>query len=495
MAENLALIKDAFGNTADLRVREVSAEAAGGWRVVLVYLEGLVTKSALQKQVIAAIQRYANHGEARTTPRQRIEFLEQAILSLADVERVETLERVVNHLLVGGTVLLTEGVAAALGANTAGYKKRSITESQIEAVVRGPRQGFIEVLQDNVALVRQILRTPRLRFTTLTLGQTSQTPVWVGYIEGQVDPRVLNEVEHRLRSVSTQAILESKYVEEYITDHRWSPFPLIDNTERPDRVAAALLEGRVAIFVAGTPVVLLAPTVLGHLLQSPEDYYGSLYFAAFARIMRTVGMIGVLTLPALYVALVSYHHEMIPTSLALALVAAQKNVPYPSLVEVLLLELVFEGLRESGLRLPSPAGQAVTIVGALILGQAAIGANLVTPMMVIIVTAAGIASFTMPNYQLATALRLLRFPLILLAGVVGFAGILCGAMILFFHLCSLRSFGVPYLTPLAPLRLRDLDNAYVRSPHWLSRGGFQLQPRRGPDRLVLRKPEPGGEPS
>ena len=495
LKDNLQSIQRAFGNSADLKSREVTAGPGSGWRVALVYLDDLVEKPVLHDQVVAAIQRHGALHQGRAAGADLLQLLERAVLGVARVERVQTLTRLVASLLDGNTAVLLDGQATALLAETTGRKKRSITEPAIESVVRGPRKGFVETIGVNVAQLRQILRTPRLRFKSLTLGETSQTPVWIGYLEGRVDPRVLAEVERRLRRIKAQAILESRYIEEHIADNRWTPFPLVDNTERPDKVVAALLEGRVAILTEGTPFVLLVPTVMAHLLQSPEDYYTLLHFATFARVMRTVGIVATLTFPAFYVALVSYHHEMIPTTLALALVAAQKNVPFPALIEALILELIFEALRESGLRLPGPAGQAVTMVGALILGQAAIQANLVTPMMVITVTAAGIASFTMPNYQLALAFRTLRFPLTLLAGMFGFPGVLSGLMILFFHLCSLRSFGVPYLTPIAPLRVKDLDDAYLRLPHWISRGGFQLRPRQGPKRVQIRESGSGGKQS
>jgi spore germination protein KA len=260
--------------------------------------------------------------------------------------------------------------------------------------------------------------------------------------------------------------LESGYIEELIEDNSYSPFPQLVNTERPDVAAANLLEGRVVILVDGTPFVLIAPISFFSLLQSPEDYYQRYMISSIIRILRFVFMVLSLLLPSLYVAVLTYHQEMVPTALLISVASSRESVPFPALVEALMMEVTFEALREAGVRLPKQVGAAVSIVGALVIGQAAVQAGLVSAPMVIVVAITGVSSFMVPHYTQGIALRMLRFPIILLAGTLGLLGVMLGVITIVVHLCTLRSFGIPYLTPIAPVKGRELKDALIRAPWW-----------------------------
>jgi len=301
---------------------------------------------------------------------------------------------------------------------------------------------------------------------SMKIGSYTNTDVVIAYIEGLADHTLIEEVENRLQRIEIDSVLESGYIEELIEDNSYSPFPQLVNTERPDVAAANLLEGRVVILVDGTPFVLIAPISFFSLLQSPEDYYQRYMISSIIRILRFVFMVLSLLLPSLYVAVLTYHQEMVPTALLISVASSRESVPFPALVEALMMEVTFEALREAGVRLPKQVGAAVSIVGALVIGQAAVQAGLVSAPMVIVVAITGVSSFMVPHYTQGIALRMLRFPIILLAGTLGLLGVMLGVITIVVHLCTLRSFGIPYLTPIAPVKGRELKDALIRAPWW-----------------------------
>jgi len=288
----------------------------------------------------------------------------------------------------------------------------------------------------------------------------------ITYIQDLSDETLIEEITQRIKRIDIDGILESGYIEELIQDNSYSPFPQVLVTERPDTAVSNLLEGRVVIVVDGTPFVLIAPTTFYSLFQSGEDYYHHFVISTATRWLRLIFLFISLLLPSLYVAVITYHQEMVPTKLLLTMVDSREAIPFPALVEALLMEITFEGLREAGLRLPKQVGAAVSIVGALVIGQAAVAAGLVSDPMVMVVALTGIASFTIPRYNIAIPFRLLRFPIMLLAGTFGFIGIMMGLLAIIIHLSTLRSFGVPYLSPLAPMKRRDMKDTLIRAPLW-----------------------------
>jgi len=300
----------------------------------------------------------------------------------------------------------------------------------------------------------------------MRIGEETQTTVGIMYMKGIVNDSLVKEVKERLKRIKIDMILDSGQIEEFIEDQPSTPFPTIYNTERPDSVAANLMEGRVAILVNGSPFILVVPTVFVQFFQSPDDYYYRFHIAVFLRLLRYVSFLISLVGPSVYIAAITFHQEMIPTTLLISLAASREGVPFPAFVEALIMEVAFELMREAGIRMPRAVGQAVSIVGALVLGQAAVQAGIVSSIMVIIVAITGIASFTTPAYNLAISARLIRFVLMILAATFGFYGITLGLIIIIAHLNSLRSFGIPYLSPLSPVIPSDQKDAVLRFPLW-----------------------------
>lgn len=382
------------------------------------------------------------------------------------MSRATTFQEIIFGILEGNTVLLLDHCEEALIFSTKGGEKRSVDEPQTETVVRGPKDGFIESIAVNKALIRRRIKDPMLRMKGMQIGVRTKTNVEVTYIEGLVKDGLVEEVLERLRKIEIDAILESGYIEELIDDAPMSPFTTVQATERPDKVAAALLEGRVAILVDNTPFALLVPTHFWQFLEAADDHYTHFWIGTFFRLIRYIAFVISLTLPAIYVMLVTFHQEMIPTPLAITIAAGREVIPLPALMEALVMELAFELMREAGLRLPKPVGQAVSIVGSLIIGQAAVEAGLVSPIMVIIVATTGIASFAIPNYSASFSIRLVRFPILIASGTLGLLGFATVFVVLLIHAISLRSFGEPYLSPIMPLNGSDAKDTIVRVPLW-----------------------------
>ncbi|ELK42694.1 spore germination protein [Brevibacillus agri] len=450
--ENIIMIEQELGRCDDLVVRRFRDKR--GTECAIVFLDGMVDRNVISEYIIS----YLSNPQ-----------IPDILPASNELESTDGLRQVIRNILSGSAVLMRDGDSKAYLNNTRGWDRRGVDEPQTESVVRGPRDGFCETLCVNSALIRFRLKDPHLRVRHMVIGRRTQTDVYVMYIEGLAYPPMVREVLARLEKINVDSILESGYIEQLIQDRRWSPFPQLQNTERPDKVVANLLEGKVAILVDGTPAALIAPAVFTQFYQSPEDYYERFYIATLLRFIRAISITIALLLPSLYIAFSSFHPEMIPSRLVIAMAAGRSTVPFPSLVEALFMELAIEILREASVRLPGPIGPTIGIVGALVVGEAAVSAGLVSPVMVIIVAVTTIGSFASPSYSAAIAIRMLRFPVMLLAGMFGLYGIMLFLIVILIHLSSLKSFGVPYMSPLSPLNLKGMKDLFIRAPHHLLR--------------------------
>ncbi|MBB6735196.1 spore germination protein [Cohnella zeiphila] len=374
------------------------------------------------------------------------------------------LPSVAADISAGHVVVAFDGWNRALSFSALSVESRQVAEPTNESVVQGPHESTVENLQKNLGLLRLRLQSPNFKIVRSNGGGESQTQFAYGFIEGKVDPGLLEEFRVRLEKTRNMEILESSYIEQLIEDSPLSPFPQHRYTERPDTAVAAMLDGKIAVLVQGTGSILLCPGKFTEFFQSGEDYYQRTIFSSIIRILRINAFIIALTLPSLYIALTTYHPELIPTILLLAVIDAREGIPLPAFFEALLMEFFFELLREAGVRLPKSIGSAVSIVGALVIGDAAISAGIASPIMVVIVALTGIASFTIPQYNFAIALRILRFPLMVSAALLGGFGMMICFLLILLHLCSLRTLGQPYLAPLAPLRLRQFRDVVIRAP-------------------------------
>lgn len=460
--KNIDILKAIFGPTCDLEIQEIFMLQTRG---VLIYLKSMVNIDEVSNKVLQPLSQL-NQAEKNDGNKMEFDDVRKRIWSGLSFQAKADYQQIAKDLLNGYILIMVnrnmQGYLFSMG-NT---DYRSITEPTTQTVIRGPKDSFNESLQTGMTLIRRRIRNPRLQFEELTVGAESRTTIALGYMKGVVDEGIVAEVRKRIKKVNMNAVFDSGNIDEAIADETFTPFPLIFNTERPDVVAAGIIEGKVAILVDGSPFVLLAPTVLTDFFQSAEDYYHSFLIGSFMRIVRYVSFMVAMVFPSLYVALVTFHHELIPTDLLISLQAQRQGVPFPAVIEIILMEFTFEVLREAGVRMPRAVGQTVSIVGALVLGQAVVEAGLVSNVLVIVVAFTAIASFVSPIYNFSTPTRLLRFLFILAASVLGLYGVLLSLILMVAHLVSLRSFGVPYLAPVAPFIIEDQGDVFIRFPNW-----------------------------
>lgn len=431
-----------------------------GRDALLVYTEGIVDSAETHLHMLMPLLFLADSGLAEKGG----EAAASQGVSLSQLRRIGSVEQAVEAVLSSNVLLLVDGYAEGTAFNIKGGTRRAVQEPNSEVVIRGPREGFTENLRVNTALLRFKIKSPDLKMVRFVKGKYTRTDIVLAYIDGIADRRVVQEAKRRIEAIEINSVLESGYIEELIEDHPNSPFPQLQYTERPDTAAGQLLEGRFAILVDGTPFVMIGPITVWQLLQASEDYYERFYISNLIRWLRFGFALIALYLPALYVAVITFHPDMLPTTLLLSVAAAREAIPFPALVEMLIMEVSFEALREAGIRLPKTVGQAVSILGALVVGQAAVEAGIVSAPVVIIVSLTGIASFTIPRFSLAITIRILRFVMIFAGAAFGLYGLVIATIMLVAHMCNLNSFGVPYLTGVAPFRGKDQQDIFIRTP-------------------------------
>jgi hypothetical protein len=466
LADNILTFKALYNDCSDVVFRFFTF--GDSTEACLIYMDGMSSIDELDKNVLTPLMNVTEKEILSLT-----ELIKKKI-PISMVKNINNIEEGIEHISIGNPVLLMNGFNEGIALGLAKWEKRSIEEPVAETVIRGPRDSFTEMLSTNTTLLRRRIRTHKFKTKRLDIGSLTQTGIVVAYIEGVAKSAIVEEVLSRLQRIEIDGILESGYIEELIEDNPISPFPQIMNTERPDVAVAGLLEGRVVILVDNTPFVLIAPITLFSLFQSSEDYYTRYFLSIMIRWLRYLFVIISLLLPSFYIAVLTFHQEMVPTTLLESMATARERVPFPALVEAFIMEITFEALREAGLRLPKQVGAAVSIVGALVIGQAAVEAGIVSTPMVIVVSLTGIASFAIPRYVVGMAFSMLRFPIMILAGTLGLLGLILGVLLLLIHLCGLKSFGVPYMSPLGPMNGKQMHDVLLRKPWWMLRKGPKL---------------------
>jgi spore germination protein KA len=458
--ENINLIKSIFKNDETLLIRQIENRADPSIQCCIVYIDGMVNNKLLNEDIIKPLLEY----RSRWKERDLLDVIAKQITLSDSVERTSDIETIVQGIVYGDSALLIEGYAEVLILNTKGWASRSISEPENEKVIRGPREGFNEALMMNLSLLRRKIRTPDLKMEFQVFGTRTKTKACICYLDGVVNKKVLTELKRRLKTFSIDGTLDSNYICEFIKDAPYSPIKTVGSTEKPDIVAAKLLEGRVALFLDGTPVVLTVPFLFVENFQSDEDYYLNYYFSSINRIIRFISFFIATSLPALYVSLVTFHQEMLPTPLLMSITLARQGVPLPTVLEAALMFMVFEMLRESGARMPGSMGQALSIVGALVIGQASVQAKLVSAPMVIIVGLTGICGLMIPRIKGADIL--LRFILLSLSSIMGLYGYMFGVFGLLIHLFSINSFGIPIMNSAYANSFQDRKDIIMRAPWW-----------------------------
>uniref|UniRef100_UPI00359421D6 spore germination protein n=1 Tax=Paenibacillus wynnii TaxID=268407 RepID=UPI00359421D6 len=479
LAENLKEISNQFGNSTDIVIRKFTIICTRV-QVAAVYIDGLVDKIKVDDFVSHAMS-FNTHTEGQqevTSGKDAFEYIKEKALSIGEETMIKDWKELCGGLLSGQTLILIEGLGEAISGSTSGGEVRTVSEATTQVSIRGSKESFTESIDTNISLIRRRIKSPNLWVETMKIGVVTQTNVSIMYINGIASEKALQKLKTQLKEIHVDAILESGYIEQLIEENKFSPFPTVFNTERPDSVAANLLEGRIAIIVDGTPFVLIAPATFIMFFQAVEDYYQRFDISSLIRLLRFLCLVISLFGPAIFISALNFHQEMIPTPLLINLASQREGVPFPAFVEAIIMEVTFEIIREAGIRLPSQIGQTVSIIGGLVLGQAAVQAGIVSPAMVIVVSITGISSFATPAFNMALSIRYLRFAIVFIAAFMGLYGISIVAFILIAHMCSLRSLGVPYMSPLGPFIPDSQKDAVYRSP---------LQSMRTRPRLVSQK--------
>lgn len=460
---NIQALKGSLGDGSDVKVHPFRFGPEHELSGALLFIDGLVDNPTLTDAILRPLQSWRPAGGKLPPTAALMDTLKQEALRAPGARGTRLLPELVEGCLGGDTALLVEGCGAGLLISTKGWEKRGISEPQTETVVRGPREGFTENLRTNTSLVRRKIRNGRLHVEEMPVGRKTQTGVCLMYLEGVADPEVVEMVRYRVGKLDVESVLETGYLEEYIEDAPFSPFSTVGYTEKPDVVAAKILEGRVAILVDGTPFALTAPMLFLESFQTAEDYYARSLYASLVRLIRFVAFMLAVFAPAIYIALNAFHHELIPTTLLFTIAKAREGTPFPIFLEAMIMIFAFELLREAGVRLPRPVGQAISIVGALIMGDAAVSAGLVGAPMVIAIAITAVAGFLVPSQN--DSCSILRMLMTIPAAIIGFYGVGLGCLGMLIHLATLESFGVPYFDSFG--QARDLQDTLARPPLWL----------------------------
>lgn len=452
--KDVKYLKELLKDNSDVVFRQFRIQKMNA---AIIYIDGMSDKFLLNDYVLESLMK-------EDDPIRDVHDIKDKILTISDMREVEKLSEAVNAMLSGESIMLIDGLGAAFILATRSWPARGVGEPSGETVVRGAREGFTETVRFNTALVRRRIRDTRLRMVAKSIGVRSKTDVVITYIDDIVNKEVLEELTERINSIKIDAVLDSGYISQLIEDNEMSPFPQIQSTERPDVVAAALYDGRVAVLVDNSPFALIVPTTLPNLFQSPDDYYQRWINGSFIRLVRLIALIASVIMPAFYIAVTSFHTSIIPARLAYSIAASREGVPFPAFIEVLIMEVSLSLLIEAIVRLPRPMGATIGIVGGLIIGQAAVSAGIVSPIMIIIIGTTAITEFIAPNYEVAIGVRMIRFLVIIAAAVVGLYGIMLALILVLTHLIRLKSFGIPYLAPAVNTDINDFKDLFIRLP-------------------------------
>ncbi|WP_370636246.1 spore germination protein [Cohnella sp. CFH 77786] len=483
LSDNLEKLKLIFDRCSDIVVEPWRYGPGMKHSVFSIYVETLIQKKEHNyfKQSLQDLVTHEVGPGTDVTPDDVKYYFERNVGSSQSAILIDDINDAVNKVLQGHIVIFFDGWDKALGYEATGLETRQVSESTLEPVVQGPREATVENMKKNMGMLRERLRNPSFKIETVQTSGVTRTKFAYGYLDGIVNAEMLKEFRKRIDKLKNEEVLETSYVEELIEDSAYSPFPQFRYTERTDVAVAALVEGKIIVLVEGTGSILICPGLLVDLLQSNEDYYQRTVISSLIRLIRLVALFIAIGLPSIYIAFSTFHSELLPTVLLLAIINSREGIPFPAVIEAFIMEFFFELLREAGIRLPRPVGSAVSIVGALVIGEAAINAGIASPIMVIIVSLTGIASFAIPQYNFAIALRILRFPLMAFAAFLGIFGIMVAFLLIWLHLSSLRVLGQPYLSPLGPFIPRQMRDVFIRAPLGFLMRSPKTQHRSEPD--------------
>lgn len=452
--ENIKAYQQIYKDCSDIKMREMMLGKKKNVRCFLAYIEVAVNNILMETTALGRLLSYLEQAPGE----EIIEILDKNALGIADVTPFETMEETAQGMLTGDAILFVDGYPKALKISDKGYPNMGVTEADSEKVIRGSNEGFADSIKVNTALIRKRVRSTKVKVKEMRPGVRSHTNVNLVYMEDLAYPEIIAEVEKRLNRYEIDGVLDSGVIEQLAEEKWYSPFPQFQTTQRPDRAAMAILEGRVVVLSDNSPVALILPTDYNSFIKTSDDYYNRWEVATFGRILRYIASFFAMTFPGLYLAVTNFHTQVLPTTLLLSFQAARQGVPFPAVFEVLLMEISFELLREAGVRLPGAMGNTIGIVGGLIIGQAAVEANLVSPIVVIIVAFTALCSFAIPNEEFAFSFRILKFAFIAVCAWLGYFGFLISLLMVLIHLSHLTSFGIPYLMPFVGPELTGYED-------------------------------------
>lgn len=463
LKENIDNFETLFSDCADIKKRKIKVGQKLEQQCYIAYIEVAISNVDWKDSAVGKfLQALRNLPEE-----ELVSYVKQNVEGISDSQPFATMEDAAQGMLTGDVLFFLDGYNKALKIPDKGYPGRGVYETESEKVIRGSNEGFSESIKLNTALIRKRLRSPHVKVKESFAGRRTHTNVDLVYMKDLIYPGMLEEIEKRLEEFEIDGALDSGIIEQLTEKRKYSPFPQFQTTQRPDRAAMAILEGRIVLLSDNSPVALILPATYNTFIQTSDDYYSRWEIASFTRLLRYLASFLAMTLPGLYLAMTNFHTQILPTDLLLSLAAARQGVPFPAAVEIVIMELAFELLREAGVRLPGANGNTIGIVGGLIIGQAAVDANIVSPIVVIVVALTALCSFAVPNEEFATAFRILKFVFIFLCAYLGFFGFLLGMLGILIHLSHLESFGIPYLAPFVGADLngyRDERDTFLRLP-------------------------------
>ncbi len=463
LQSNVEMFSHTFEHCSDLSIKYFNLGSDKSLRAAILYIDTLVDNKIISASILEPLMLKIT-AETADIKESVLEFLENSSITVAGVEHSDNIKELISGILSGRVILFFDKFSDGLIINCKMFKERSIIEPLMESVNRGPRDGFTENINTNIALVRQRLKDPSLKIRKIIIGERTKTEVAMLYIEDIANSDTIESVYAHLSKISTDGVLESGYIEEYLETTRYSLFPQVENTERPDKVVGNILEGRISIFVDGSPFASIVPAFFMQFFQSPEDYYQRTVYSMALRLFRFISAFIATSLPAIYLSLVSYHSQLIPSKLIDLLLNGRSQLPFPATLEVLLMLFLVDLIQEASSRLLGRVGQAAGIVGSIILGQAAIAANIAAPTTVVIIATTLLSSYVLPSYVMEFAFRLIRYLIIFAASFLGIYGIAISWLLIIIHLCDMESINTPYLSPIAPLKVSDLKDSFIRLP-------------------------------
>ncbi len=448
----------------DIIVRKI--KISGKYDAFIAYLNGAVDNNIVNNFILRPLLNYRiTAGEDRSPKKEEVDFILNNVVEINYMKTVDKPKDVIYQIIVGNTVVYIDGCCYYGIYGTKGFEKREVSTPQTEGSVKGSYEAFTENLSTNVALIRKLIRNKDLITEKLRVGDSNNNECAIMYIEGIVNPAIVQEIKRRISSVKTDFISGTGMLGEYISDNTWSLIPTVLSTERTDRTCYYIMEGRVALISNGTPYVLIVPITFFTLFHTSEDYILKWQYSFLLRVVRIFGILVSLLLPGMYVALVNYHQEMIPSSLLISIARSREEVPFPTIVEVIFMEISFELIREAGVRIPGILGNTIGIVGALIIGQAAVQASIISPILIIVISFTVLGNYSIPDFSLTYATRIIRLSFILFGYVLGFLGVCLGIVASITIMCNLRSFGVPFFSNFPPKTRKSRDTV-LNYPIW-----------------------------